>query len=169
MNAPPIDAWLEQWAVVWGISDLAGRVRVEPGRRLRRSLGRCRPVSGQIQLLPALFEPENIELLREVVCHEAAHAAAHLLHGRVRPHGREWKALMIAAGYEPRTRMDPRQLSGELQARMQPSIRYRHTCTLCGATRMAGRRVANWRCRRCRERGLEGRLRVVRVAFAGEA
>jgi predicted SprT family Zn-dependent metalloprotease len=168
MNVPPIDAWLARWAAVWGIGDLSGRVRVEPGRRLRRSLGRCRPGSGQITVLPALFEPENAELLREVVCHEAAHAAAHILHGNVQPHGREWKDLMIAAGYEPKARMDPRRLPGGLLARMRPTTRYRHTCTICGAWRMAGRRVQDWRCRRCRQRGLEGRLRVVRVAFTGE-
>jgi predicted SprT family Zn-dependent metalloprotease len=169
MNVPPIDAWLAEWAVVWGIADLADRVRVEPGRRLRRSFGRCRPSSGQVDILPALFEPEYADLLREVVCHEAAHAAAHLLHGRVRPHGREWQALMAAAGYEPTTRMDPRRLPPELLTRMQPSTRYRHTCTICGATRMAGRRVRNWRCGRCRNRGLEGWLRIVRVALARKA
>jgi predicted SprT family Zn-dependent metalloprotease len=41
-----------------------------------------------------------------VLCHELAHLAARERHGdRIRPHGPEWKALMRAAGYEPKTRL----------------------------------------------------------------
>ena len=164
MHVPCIEAWLEEWAAIWRTGDLTGRVQIEPGRRLRRSLGRCHPTSGQVRIHPALFEPENAELLREVVCHEAAHAAVHLLHGRkVRPHGPEWKHLMISAGYASKARMDPNRLPPWLRTAMQPDVLYRHSCAVCGATRMAGRRVSRWRCRACRDAGLEGQLQIVRV------
>ena len=157
-----VAAWLEEWATLWRTADLAGRIQIEPGPRLRRSLGRCQPASGRVHIHTALFESENAELFREVVCHEAAHVAVYLLHGRrVRPHGREWQQLVVAAGYPPTTRMDPRRLSGKLQKVLQPKVIYRHRCLACGATRMARRRVGSWRCRACRDAGLDGRLEIV--------
>lgn len=165
MNVPDIQTWIAEWSALWQTGDLTERVRIEPGRRIRRSLGLCQQASGRVQIHPALFEPENAGLLREVVCHEAAHVAVHLLHGRkARPHGLEWKRLMVRAGYSPKARMDPSRLSPQLQSRLQPRTFYRHTCPGCGATRIAARRVTNWRCRACRDAGLEGRLRIVRVA-----
>ena len=159
-----IDAWLAEWAVVWGARDLAERVRVEPGRRLRSSLGRCQPALGLVRIHPALFEAENAELFREVVCHEAAHVAAYLIHGRgIRPHGREWKGLVVAAGYPARARMDPRRLSGGVQEALRPKKLYRHRCLDCGAVRMARRRCSSWRCRGCWDAGLPGELEVVSV------
>ena len=96
--------WLEEWESLWGVPGLSAHARVTFSGRLRRALGRCSPRSGSIRLNPALLDADP-EVLREVVCHEAAHAAAWLLHGRqARPHGREWKALMRQAGYEPRVR-----------------------------------------------------------------
>ena len=162
MNARPITAWLEEWSALWRTENLGRRLTVEPDRRIRRSLGRCRPASGRITLHPALFEPENVQVLREVVCHEAAHAAVHLLHGTgVRPHGREWKALVAGAGYPPRARMDLDRLPGQLRSRLGATVRYRHRCATCGATRTAGRRVRNWRCSKCRGRGSRGLLEIV--------
>lgn len=164
MNTPRIDTWLTEWATLWRALDLANRVQVEPGRRLRRSLGRCEPASGQVTIHPVLFEPENTDLFREVVCHESAHVAVHLLHGRgARPHGREWQGLVAAAGYLPETKMDPRRLPERLQTTFQPRFSYRYTCPVCSATWMAHRRVNRWRCRVCYDAGLEGKLQIVRV------
>lgn len=96
--------WLANWAAIWGVPDLPSRVRIVFSQRLRRALGRCSPRTGSIRLNPGLLDAAP-EALREVVCHEAAHAAVWLLHGRsARPHGREWKDLMRRAGYEPRVR-----------------------------------------------------------------
>jgi len=167
MNPTQLAAWLNEWAALWCVDDLIRQVQVEPGRRLRRSLGRCQPETGDVRIHPALFDPQNADLFREVVCHEVAHAAVYMLHGRkVRPHGREWKLLVAAAGYEPSTKMDPRRLPRRLQVGMAPKTLYRHSCPVCGATRSAGRRVANWRCRACHESGLEGRLQIVSVPKA---
>ena len=163
MSNPDIKTWLEEWATLWGTGDLVGKVHVAPDRRIRRSLGRCHSRSGRIRLHPALFEPENVDVLREVVCHEAAHAAAYVLHGgKVRPHGAEWKQLVTDAGYTPVATMKVSRLSPELLAELQPKVRFRHTCAICGATRMAGRRVKTWRCQVCRRAGLKGRIQVFR-------
>ena len=168
MNTPPIANWLAEWADLWRTGTLEKHVHVAPCSRLRRSLGRCRPSTGRVTIHPALFEPAHAELLREVVCHETAHAAVYLLHGsHVRPHGREWKTLVAGAGYPPTTRMDPRRLPRDLRVRLMPAHLYRHTCSGCGATRTAARRVRNWRCRRCRDAGLSGWLRIARVALTG--
>jgi predicted SprT family Zn-dependent metalloprotease len=68
---------------------------------MSRSLGRCALRTGDIRLNARLLDGPEAALL-EVACHEAAHAASYILHGpKARPHGREWKALMRAAGYQP--------------------------------------------------------------------
>jgi alpha-beta hydrolase superfamily lysophospholipase len=108
LAAPPatadFDAWLAGWGALWGVTDLRARVRITFSRRLTRSFGRCTPRTGSIRLNPALLRA-GPGVLREVVCHEAAHAAAWVLHGgTARAHGREWKELMRRAGYEPRAR-----------------------------------------------------------------
>ena len=97
--------WLTEWARVWNLPALPESVRVEFSPRIRRSLGRCHSRKGIIRLNPALLsvgpdgKDDHEALLREVLCHEAAHVAAYLLHGAVRPHGPEWGGLMRAAGY----------------------------------------------------------------------
>jgi len=145
-----VELWLQNWAELWGTPALPSHLTIEIGRRLRTSLGRCYPSSGKVQLHPALFEEDNSELFREVVCHEAAHAAAQLLHGEsIRPHGVEWKRLMVSAGYPPRARMDPSRLSSSMQAAIRPKMKYRYTCKSCGVQRETQRRNRRWRCRLC--------------------
>jgi len=169
MDVERLNPWFEEWARAWRVPALPDRLHVRPGPRLRRSLGRCHPASGTIRLHPELFEaPEN--LLKEVLCHEAAHVAAHLRHGpTVRPHGPEWAGLMREAGYEPRVRMDPANLPALLQRSIRPRVLFRHLCRTCGANRMARRAVHRWRCRACTEAGLAGRLEIrsVRATDAG--
>lgn len=96
---------LARWGRLWGVPRLEERLTLEFSPRLKTSLGRCMPGQGKIRLAASLLEvPRN--LLTEVVCHEAAHAAVFELHGRSpSPHGPEWKALMKSAGYEPRVRI----------------------------------------------------------------
>ena len=162
MDRARIDAWLAEWSETWGIPRLASHVEIEIGRRLRTSLGRCHTHTGKIQIHPALLrEPEPI--LREVVCHEAAHVAVGLLHGRrVRPHGREWATLMHTAGYAPRARMDIRTLSHDFQRAVAPRVLYDHRCKVCGTARTARRRMPAWRCRSCWIGGLVGKLEIIR-------
>jgi len=164
MNLPQLSSWLVEWAGAWSVPDLADRVHFEMSSRMRTSLGRCYPQTGKVRLNTALLdEPE--ELLREVACHEAAHVAVYLLHGNAaRPHGREWKELMAAAGFAPRVRMDPTLLSHRFQRAARPRSVYRHHCPVCGASRTARRPVHRWRCRACRQSGLEGKLSITSLA-----
>ena len=94
----------EKWAEAWGVPGLTSSVTLEFSRRLRSSLGNCRPRQSLIRLA-AHLEKGNEDLLEEVLCHELAHVAVYRRYGRsVRPHGREWKSLISAAGFEPRVR-----------------------------------------------------------------
>src|SRR5215475_2432447 len=75
-----IHGLLQDWGLQWGLPDLARSVRVEWGRRFRRSLGRVhldrRVVRVAVELAIA-----PTEVLREVICHEVAHLAARDLNG----------------------------------------------------------------------------------------
>lgn len=160
MDHPKIDAWLEEWASVWSLPDLAQHARFETSGRLRTSLGRCQPQSGRIRIHPALLdEPEA--MLREVLCHEAAHIAVHLRHGRdVRPHGWEWRECMREAGYQPRARIHVDGLSESMRAALTPKRLFEHRCGGCGMSRLAQRRMTCWRCRKCWSAGQGGKLQI---------
>ena len=103
-SLPDIRRLLDGWCCLWDANDLAAEIRVEISTRMTRSLGRCYPDRKLIRIATFVVE-ESEELFQEVLCHEAAHLAAYQLHGKsIRPHGREWKALMLMAGYEPHVR-----------------------------------------------------------------
>jgi len=128
-NPPPMaetfQTWIRDWSSLWHTPDLPSQVHITFSPRLRASLGRCSPRTGSIRLNPGLLEADPA-ILREVVCHEAAHVAAWLLHGRrARPHGREWKDLMRAAGYEPRARWPHHALPEALRRDARPAPRAR--------------------------------------------
>lgn len=112
---PALEADVLAWCTLWQVPELPGTLDIRFSGQLRTSLGRCHPVTGRIRLHDALKSGHD-ELLREVLCHEAAHAAVFAIHRRrLRPHGREWRALMKAAGFVPRaTYREPwvRQLLG---------------------------------------------------------
>ena len=110
-----------RWLHLWSTPDLATRTTIEWSPRLTRSLGRCYPERRLIRLAAFLEESENA-LLEEVLCHELAHLAARELHGRhIRPHGSEWKALMRAAGFEPKTRLPaPEAVPVRMYAHLSP-------------------------------------------------
>jgi predicted SprT family Zn-dependent metalloprotease len=168
MDSRMVKRWFLAWAELWHVPKLASALRVELSPRLSRSLGRCYPAAGRVRVSPQLFD-EPRETVREVLCHEAAHVATHLLHGpSVRPHGPEWASLMTMAGYEPKVAMDVASspcLSRELG---RPRVLYRHLCPVCGATRVARRPVRAWRCRACRDAGLDGLLVVSTVAVTAK-
>jgi predicted SprT family Zn-dependent metalloprotease len=160
LSAVTYEEWLDGWAAAWNVPSLPSRVRIEFSSRLTRSLGRCEPRAGVIRLNPGLQDGDP-DALREVVCHEAAHVATWLLHGRrARAHGREWKSLMDLAGYEARVRWPESTVPESVRARRRAAFVYVHTCPVCRAHWVARRTVAAWRCRTCREAGREGRLTV---------
>lgn len=154
---------LAKWSQHWGLPELPGRVQIGVSTRMRVSLGRCAPRSGTIRIASFLLAgPEH--LLAEVVCHELAHVAAVELHGpRCRPHGREWRALMRAAGHAPRARIPEADLERVLPLQGSTRVVWEHRCPACGARRLAGRPVKQWRCARCHRFGLGGRLVVSRL------
>jgi SprT protein len=159
---PPVPhaAWLEEWAAAWRVPSLPSTVRIEFSRRLRHALGKCTLRSGSIRLNAGLLGAAP-EVIREVVCHEAAHAAAWMLHGEsARPHGPEWKDLMRRAGYEPRVRWPAAAVPESVRRLDRAAILYVHACPDCRAYRLARRRFSAWRCARCRTAGREGRLEI---------
>ncbi len=91
------------WCSLWNVSTLVPEISVTISRRMSSSLGRASYTRQSIGLQHTLLDPTATELLREVLCHEAAHLAAYRLHGKtIRPHGSQWKSLLSAAGYPPR-------------------------------------------------------------------
>jgi predicted SprT family Zn-dependent metalloprotease len=156
----PYAAWLAAWSEVWRLPELPYRVRIVSSSRLQSSLGRCSPRDGLIRLNPGLLDGPPAAL-REVVCHEAAHIATWLLHGRrARAHGSEWKELMRLAGYAPRVRWAEAAVPDPVRRRRRPSVIYVHSCPVCRSQWIARTTSSAWRCATCREAGREGRLTV---------
>lgn len=151
---------LAQWAETWNLAGLDQRLEITFSPRFRTSLGRCSPGTGEVRLATFLLTGPPA-VLCEALCHEAAHAAVHELHGRgPKPHGPEWRALMQAAGFEPRARLPASLLPDVSPNWGRPGKRWEHRCPVCHAFRVARRRVPQWRCAACRAAGLEGGLIV---------
>jgi len=135
-------------------------VRTSP--RLTRSWGRAQPALGRVSIHPALIRP-RFGLLQQVLCHEAAHVAAYLLYGPdVRPHGPEWRELVVRAGHDPALRLPGPDVAAR-QKSATSTPRYRHRCPVCQMIRVAKRRVPAWRCASCVAGGFEGRLIISRL------
>ena len=119
-------------------------------------------------LLTAMDLSERKEaeaVLREVICHEVAHAATYARHGSgCRPHGSEWSALMLAAGQPARARLPADILPPHLRHHTVPNLPFRHRCPRCDATRNGRRAMPHWRCSRCQAAGHEGLLKITRQA-----
>jgi len=162
LDAATCQEWLAAWAAAWDVPELPASVRIVFSGRLQSTLGRCSPRDGLIRLNPGLLEGDP-DTLREVVCHEAAHVAAWLLHGRrAKAHGSEWKQLMLQAGYAPRVRWAEAAVPDSVRERRRPTVVYVHTCPICRAHWVARRTSSAWRCAACRDAGREGRLTVSR-------
>ncbi len=158
-----VDESFDGWELGAPPSDL----KITVSTRLRVSLARCLPERPEIRLAAFLLEGPTA-LLREVLCHELAHLVTHTRFGKaVKPHGAEWRALMRQAGFEPRVRIPTgrrRSASANTKpaSRKQPPL-WAHRCPVCQMTRMAYRRVPQWRCASCLEDGLDGELVIERA------
>ena len=159
-------AWVRdiaKWCSMWGVPGLESSLVISESSRMRSSLGSCRVDSGLIRVAGFLSEAKP-KFVREVLCHEVAHAAAAQLHGRsAKPHGIEWQALMRAAGYEPRTRLLTEGLSQVPQEARSKNKSWEHRCPVCHMKRLAGRPVPQWRCAECLSLGLDGKLIITRI------
>ena len=80
------------------------QIELRASSRMRSSLARAYLAEGRITVAVQLLASRHLE---EVLVHEVAHLVCHWRHGRVRPHGREWRALVVQAGERARVRLDP--------------------------------------------------------------
>ncbi len=151
-------------AEIWDSPQLPGLLKVRYSVGLRKSLGRCRPATGEIRLNTELMESGSAELLEEVLCHEAAHVLVYSRHGRnAKPHGPEWRKLVGDAGFLPRVSL--RVVSGNSGTDPTPapprkrSI-FEHRCPVCQALWYAKKPMQAWRCSGCLEQGLSGELQI---------
>jgi predicted SprT family Zn-dependent metalloprotease len=152
---------LRSLARIWKHSRVR-RLRVTLNPRLRSTLARWVAPTDVIQINPAVADRDK-SAIPEVVCHEAAHLVVWDRHGRsARPHGLEWSALMRAAGFEPRATLVH---CGQRQRPQTNMLRVRHVCPVCHFSKIAKRRMTQWRCPECRAIGLEGRLRAERLSI----
>ena len=143
--------WDETWLV---------DAQIEYSNRMTRSLGLAYPQRDLVRLNAAL--QADPAALKEVLSHELAHLVVRRRHGRrARPHGPQWQALMRAAGFQPKVRMD---VSGEVKARMRPRTGFLHRCPRCDVQRATRRRMRHWRCAACVRAGRSGRLEITRLA-----
>ena len=152
-----------QWAQLWGVPGLGSAVALRISSRFQRSLGSYRASRAEITLAAWLVDGPT-KLLEEVLCHEAAHAAVHLVHGdRVRPHGQEWRDFMARAEVPARVRIPASELPDSRRTALAKVRVWEHRCPVCQATRFARTRVTRWRCSRCRDEGRSGELSIERV------
>ncbi len=143
---------------VWNLPGLHFEVEVVFSPKLTGSLGRAIPSRGIVRLHVALASAPR-RLLREVLCHEAAHIAVFRRHGESkRPHGPEWAELVRQAGYKPSRSLVV--AAPEVPNRQANPRRYEHVCPVCQIVRVAKRPMPRWRCPGCADAGLQGILRI---------
>ena len=151
-----------RWAEVWKCPGLEKRTEISFSSRFRGGLGRAYLKRRRVTLSTRLLNEER-EFLEEALCHELAHiAVAELNNQRRRPHGPEWKELMRAVGFEPRTRIPVNGTSTIIRRKRRRRYLYLHRCPVCQSERAARRVVRQWRCVTCVEAGLDGVLEIWR-------
>jgi len=144
---------LSDWASSWRTPQLPGRVVVIFSRRMTKSLGRVHPKTGQVRLNCRLKKAPR-KFLLEVLCHEAAHVAVHLLHGtNAKPHGREWQELVRIAGYQPSTKLGHEALMTPKVCKSPAISRHRYRCRICQCDYFVRRKSSRLHCNLCHSAG----------------
>jgi predicted SprT family Zn-dependent metalloprotease len=149
-----------RWCSQWSVPNLIGQITFAENNRLRSSVARWLVSQHRLEF-GALFFSGNVNH-REVLCHELAHAAVSLKYGRrARAHGAEWRELVRAAGFLPRSRL-PRSHARRRVSAQPPSRSefYEHRCPVCQSAWYARKPVKAWRCGACAQVGLPGRLDI---------
>jgi predicted SprT family Zn-dependent metalloprotease len=159
---------LASWARVWHLPGLENRIDVIFGPRLQRALGSCDAARGIIRLNPVFKTGSRHEIL-ETLCHEAAHIAVFEAFGKhCRPHGEEWRQLVLAAGFEPKVVLRIRGDNQTPRLRAPAQEIYEHRCPICQLVRVAARPVRRWRCAACVEAGLDGGMIITKRSQEGQ-
>jgi SprT protein len=144
---------------VWSVPDLASSVTISISKRLKSSMGRCRPATGTVSLHQCLVDaPQSI--FTAVLCHELAHIIAYRrLTPKAAPHGPDWQALVRAAGFDPAVAIS---YPTNRMKKQKPQSRYAvaHSCPVCQTRRFARRSISRWRCSECHAAGLSGELEI---------
>ena len=96
-----LDGWLAELAELYAEPRVAS-IRIRASTRMSRSLARAYLDQGLVRIAAPMLASRH---LREIVVHEVAHIVCHWQHGRVRPHGAEWRRLMRAGGVAARARL----------------------------------------------------------------
>lgn len=109
----------------------------------------------RIRYNPWLFAKYFNDSLNETVTHEVAHYLVDCFYGlrRVKPHGEEWKAIMIDLGAEPRATGDY-DLTG-IPVRQYAKFNYRCGCRTHQLTSLRHKKIvqrrAQYRCQYCHD------------------
>jgi predicted SprT family Zn-dependent metalloprotease len=151
---------VRRWSAQWEVPDLTETVSFHFNGRLRTTIARW--VVGPRRLeLSAQFFRSGIHC-QAILCHELAHAAAVLKYGRkIRGHGREWRGLVLAAGFKPSAFRPAARPRGLVPDRPRSrTIMYEHRCPVCHAVRYGRKPVKAWRCIECVGAGLAGHLYI---------
>ena len=103
----------------------------------------------------AMSRLQPLQFVEQTVPHEVAHVVAYLLHGKsIRPHGREWRAIMAEFGFASAERCHDFQLPEQQQTRHQRRWRYACGCREHALSTTRHNRVAKgvrYHCRECGE------------------
>ncbi|MCG9713867.1 SprT family zinc-dependent metalloprotease [Shewanella insulae] len=126
--------------------------RPEVNFKLRgKSAGTAHLQLNKLRFNPVLLEENLEEFIHQVVPHEICHLLAYRLYGRVKPHGKEWQALMVKL-YDL-TPCTTHSLNTDSVAGQTFDYRCR-----CGVVPLSIRRhnkvqrqQTQYRCRRCKE------------------
>jgi len=148
---------------IWGIPMLNKKLAIEVSHRLKKSLGRCIPTKGLIRLNPILLNTKHSAICEEVLCHEVAHYVVFLNNGpNCRPHGKEWKDLLMTAGFLPSTKLKSSILPKQTYAKKPKKlkIKYHHSCLICHSTWIYKRPMPNTICPHCKEVGVDSKLTI---------
>jgi predicted SprT family Zn-dependent metalloprotease len=149
------------WASLWGIPELLEGMTVKRNRKLRTTVARWIEEKKLMELGPRFFKLTKRQ--SDILCHELGHAAAQKLYGkRISPHGREWCALIRAAGYEPSSKLHNTRCTKAKVRKSESRVRYEHRCPVCHSVRYANTRMRSWRCAECVRCGLSGQLEISR-------
>ena len=150
--------YLSSLARIWKYPRVS-QLNVVINPRLKSTIARWLPPSDAIEV-SVTARSRGTSAFHKILCHEAAHVVVWNRFGRTsRPHGREWAALMRAAGVEPRATL----MRCGASRRSGSGTRVRHVCTVCHFSALAKRVMPQWRCPECRLIGLQGKLRTERI------